>query len=86
MIFQALDGLFDLAASTNAQSSNDGHPGYRVDNMYDMRFLVDHDHNDSVSGDIDFFLVQFSNILLFYHWIGHSFFSEIVSGIVPYST
>lgn len=55
MIFQALDGLLDLAASTNAQSSNDGHPGYRVDNMYDMRFLVDHDHNDSVSGDIDFF-------------------------------
>lgn len=65
MIFQALDVLLDLAA--NERSSNDNrHPDYRADNMDDMRYLVDYDHNDSVSGDI-FFFSTVLDLLLFYH-------------------
>ncbi|XP_061345890.1 SMR domain-containing protein At5g58720 isoform X2 [Gastrolobium bilobum] len=43
---KALDVLLDLAAPMNEQSSNDRHPDYGVDNIDDMRFLVD--HNDSL--------------------------------------
>ena len=50
MIFQALDVLLDLTSSTNEQSRNYRHPDYKVDNIDDMRFLVD--PNGNVSGNI----------------------------------
>lgn len=53
MIFQASDVLLDLAA--NERSSNDRNFNFKVgNNMDDTRFLVDYDHNDSVSDDFLF--------------------------------
>jgi len=66
MIFQASDVLLDLAA--NERSSNDRNSDYRVDNMDGSRFLVDYDHNDSVSVSIDSFFVivfKFTLVLTF---------------------
>ncbi|KAK7289811.1 hypothetical protein RIF29_03771 [Crotalaria pallida] len=44
-IEKALDILLDLTASTSEQSRNDRDPDFRVDNIDDMRFLVDHNDN-----------------------------------------
>lgn len=54
VIFQAMDVLLDLSASTSDQSGNDTRPDYSGYNPADMRFLID--HNDSVSGNIELFL------------------------------
>lgn len=63
MIFQASDILLDLAASTNEKPNTARHPNYGVDNIDDERFFAD--PNDSVSGRIEFCLLQICTWFIF---------------------